>query len=234
MNFKIHTTGGNLENVQSKTTQHKIELKKDVLELCNKLDIYKEWQTKKQVPPNQIFLFDNFIGDTLCDELINIIEKYGNEDEYWQTNQNVNCKFLHLSNFKKDPDIKNKYDNILFNIIGKFIRQLEDYGISCSGDSGYCLRKIYGPTKFHKDGIKVHTINNRYLPIRKVRNMSVIIALNDDYEGGEFVFLNQNYRVRLKKGQLIAFPPYWTHVHGVEPLQNETFRYTINTWLFEG
>lgn len=236
MNFKMHTSGGDLGIVQSKPKQEqkkKIELRKDVLESCNKLDIYKEWQTKEQMPPHQIFLFDNFIEDSLCDELIKIIEKYGNEDEYWQKNQNVNCKFLHLSHFNENPEIKNKYDNILFNVIGKFIRKLEDYGVSSSGDSGYCLRKIYGPTKFHKDGIKVHTIDDRYVPIRKVRNMSVIIALNDDYEGGEFVFLNQNYRVRLKKGQLIAFPPYWTHVHGVEPLHNESFRYTINTWLFE-
>ncbi len=63
--------------------------------------------------------------------------------------------------------------------------------------------------------------------------MSVIIALNDDYEDGTFHFPNQKFSVKLKKGQLIAFPPYWTHLHGVEELKNDTFRYTINTWLFE-
>ena len=36
--------------------------------------------------------------------------------------------------------------------------------------------------------------------------MSVIIALN---EGGEFNFINQNFKIKLKKGQLIAFPPYF-------------------------
>ena len=63
--------------------------------------------------------------------------------------------------------------------------------------------------------------------------MSIIIALNDDYEGGIFHFPYQDFNVKLKKGQLIAFPPYWTHLHGVESPANGTFRYTINTWLYE-
>ena len=41
--------------------------------------------------------------------------------------------------------------------------------------------------------------------------MSVIIALNDDYEGGEFYFPKQDYKVKLKKGDIICFPPYHTH-----------------------
>ena len=63
--------------------------------------------------------------------------------------------------------------------------------------------------------------------------MSVIIALNDDYEGGIFHFPHQNFTKKLGKGELIAFPPYWTHLHGVETPLNNTIRYTINTWLFE-
>ena len=37
----------------------------------------------------------------------------------------------------------------------------------------------------------------------------------------------------LKKGEAIAFPPYWTHPHEVSAPENGTFRYTINTWLYE-
>mgnify|MGYP003968137707 CR=1 FL=1 len=63
--------------------------------------------------------------------------------------------------------------------------------------------------------------------------LTSIVMLNDDYEGGIFHFPNQKISVKLKKGQLIAFPPYWTHLHGVEAVINNTYRYTINTWLFE-
>ena len=63
--------------------------------------------------------------------------------------------------------------------------------------------------------------------------MSIIICLNDDYEDGEFYFPIQDFRIKLKKGQIIAFPPYWTHQHMVSTPTNNTYRYTINTWLYE-
>ena len=63
--------------------------------------------------------------------------------------------------------------------------------------------------------------------------MSIIIALNDDYEGGEFYFPKQDFRVKLKKGDILCFPPYYTHPHMVEAPLNRTYRYTINTWLYE-
>ena len=61
--------------------------------------------------------------------------------------------------------------------------------------------------------------------------MAVIIALNGDYDGGQFYFPNQDVTIKLKKGQIITFPPFWTHPHATKTLENNTFRYTINTWL---
>jgi len=198
------------------------------------MDIFKEYKfPKKKIPENQIFMIENFVDENLCDELIKVIDEYASQEEKWGNNTNVNCKFVNVENIA-NKEIKDKYDKIIFEYINKFVQILNvDYNISSTGDSGYCLRKIYGPTRFHKDGISVNLIENRYVPFKKIRNMSVIIALNDNYEGGEFNFINQNFKIKLKKGQLIAFPPYWTHIHGVEDLKNNTNRYTINTWLFE-
>ena len=123
-------------------------------------------------------------------------------------------------------------DNMVYKIINKCGQILfEKYNIKCGGDSGYCFRKIYGSTKLHSDGI--NPIQNKYLPFNKIRNMSVIICLNDDYEGGEFYFPRQDYKVKLKKGDIIMFPPYYTHPHMTYPLLNKTYRYTINTWFYE-
>ena len=193
----------------------------------NKNIIFEQYTfPKKVLPSNHIFLIDDFIKDEHCIELIDLIKKYSDKKEKWGNNLNLE----ELEN----KELREKYDKIIFDYISSFIQLLHnDYDISCTGDSGYTLRKIYGPTRFHKDGIGVNLINNRYVPKRKIRNMSVIIALNDDYEEGTFHFPNQNFSVKLKKGQLIAFPPYWTHLHGVEAPINNTNRYTINTWLFE-
>ena len=200
----------------------------------NNINIHEDYdRPKKNLPKNQIFTIENFFPSDLCNELIQIINQYANNIEQWGENTNVNCKYIELSDIKNEQ-IKTHYDKIIFNYFDKFIKSLEnDYNIECSGDSGYYLRKINGPTRIHKDGIYDSLIDDRYVPKRKIRNMSVIIALNDDYVGGQFYFPNQDFKIKLKKGQLIAFPPYWTHQHGVEELKNNTFRYTLNSWLFE-
>ena len=190
----------------------------------------------KNTPKNNIFIFENkeLINDELCNELINYINTTNDyKIEKWEINQNVNCKYINIKDIT-DLEIKNKFDNIIYKIINYIIKLLyNNYGIKSTGDSGYCLRKIHGPTRLHKDGINIEPIDNKFIPIKKIRNMSIIICLNDDYEGGEFYFPIQDFRIKLKKGQIIAFPPYWTHQHMVSTPINDTYRYTINTWLYE-
>ena len=108
-------------------------------------------------------------------------------------------------------------------------------------NSGLLLRKIYGETKIHSDGIydKLTTANvscitdsgkdgtNIYC-----RQSSCIFALNDDHDGGIFEFPHQDVSIKLKKGSIIIFPPYWTHPHRVTELNN-TFRYTLSCWFCE-
>ena len=197
------------------------------------IDIFKDYKFQmKEMPKNNIFLIEDFISHEHCDEIIDIINTYANEEENWGENANVKCDYINLVQLSND-ELKDKYDKIIYNYIHKFIRILHfEYKINCKGDAGYCLRKIKGATRFHIDGITHDPKLNNILK-SSIRNMSVIIALNDDYEGGTFHFPHQNFNVKLKKGQLIAFPPYWTHLHGVESPANGTFRYTINTWLHE-
>ena len=197
------------------------------------IDIFKDYtfQIKKN-PENNIFLMEDFISDEHCNEIIDIINKYANREEKWGSHTNVQCEYIDVAALK-DEELKDKYDKIIFDYIHKFIEILHfEYKIFCNGDSGYCLRKIKGATRFHKDGISPTTKSDK-IPRDSIRNMSIIIALNDDYDGGTFHFPHQNFNVKLKKGQLIAFPPYWSHLHGVESPENGTFRYTINTWLYE-
>jgi predicted 2-oxoglutarate/Fe(II)-dependent dioxygenase YbiX len=96
-------------------------------------------------------------------------------------------------------------------------------------DSGYQLRKIHGPTREHVDDITGNNTSNTY-NAHELRIYSMIIALNSDYDGGEFHFPEQKTIIKLKAGQAILFPPYWTHPHYTGEL-NGTFRYTINTWI---
>lgn len=199
-----------------------------------------KYERKHNKLTNSIMIInnENILSSEYCDKVISIIDEVidnkKNRIEKWEPNQNVNCLYFNsdCNKLKKEEKIK-KLDSDVFKIISKVIVKLNrDFNITSTGDSGYCFRKIYGATRLHKDGIVINPVNNR-LSVKKVRNMSVIIALNDDYEGGEFYFPKQDFRVKLKKGDIICFPPYYTHPHMVEAPLNRTYRYTINTWLFE-
>lgn len=173
---------------------------------------------------DHIFIFDDIITNEQCDHIVETMESYFKKKEYsiekWETNQNVNCVY------KRDI---NELDKLVFDIVHKVVEKLRNNDIVCNGDSGYCYRKIYGPTRMHKDGV----MGDKKISINTIRNMSVIICLNEHYEGGEFYFPQQDRKIKLKKGNIIAFPPYWTHPHMTYPLLNNTYRYTINTWLYE-
>lgn len=173
-----------------------------------------------------IFLFDDVISNDLCESIRSIIDKSDGIKTEYGPYQNVLCKKVKI----KNPQLHTLIDSELYKVVSNIIHKIRETApdITISNDNGYELRKIHGATRLHTDGV---------IPDKNItndpRSLSIIIALNDDYEGGEFYFPNQDVTVKLKKGQAIAFPPYWTHPHCTNDLLNGTFRYTVNTWLVE-
>jgi len=186
------------------------------------------------IETNNIFLIQNknILSDELCDKIINFYDsQHQYRDERWEPSQNVFCKYIHLNSINSEDAFI--LDKEIFHVVNKVIHHLFfTYNVKSNGDSGYCIRKIYGPTRLHCDNV-VENSSQRSIAQRRVRNMSVIMCLNDDYDGSEFVFPSQNYSVKMKKGDIIAFPPYWTHPHKVNSPLNGTYRYTVNTWLYQ-
>ena len=109
---------------------------------------------------NGIFIIENVISETLSDQLIEIIDSKSTntKKEKMEKNQNVNCDYIHLEN--------TRFENQIIEII-KYIIEYNyiSYKILSKGDSGYCLRKIYGPTRLHSDGLLVD--ENKYFSPKK-------------------------------------------------------------------
>jgi hypothetical protein len=188
-------------------------------------------------PGSCIYVLDDVISDELCETIRTIIDNtYGYMEEY-ADNSNVQAKCVRICDFenKKFGDI---IDNEIYKVVSNISEQIlqSNHNITSIGsDSGYQLRKIYGATRKHCDSVFPGVVpkDSKYIDVHAVRKLSLIIALNDDYEGGEFCFPNHDVNVKLKKRQAIFFPPYWTHPHMVNKPENNTFRYTINTWITE-
>lgn len=183
-----------------------------------------------------IFIFKNIFDDIFCNKIVKIADIIDNEGHMTYErkknqevkNQNVECKYIHLSKLisldKFSVDSKELDDTIYknFNICMKILHILKKF--DTTSDSGYCLRKIFGETYAHADGLEP-TSNG-------VRCLSVISQFNDNFSGGIYRFPYINVTKRLDKGDVIAFPPYWSHMHLTTPVAQNEYRYTVNTWFY--
>lgn len=66
------------------------------------------------------------------------------------------------------------------------------------------------------------------------RHLSVIMNLNDDYEGGDLIFTDQKdkeiKKLKLSKRSIVFFPSNFMYPHSIEPITKGT-RYSIVSWL---
>jgi hypothetical protein len=88
-------------------------------------------------------------------------------------------------------------------------------------DTGYEINK-YEKDQYYDTHIDV-------LPTRQVdRILSLVVYLNDDYEGGaiEFPF----FRYQPKKGEAIVFPSNWLYPHKSTSIIKGT-KYSLVTWV---
>lgn len=171
-----------------------------------------------------------------CKEIVNFITENKQLHQYIDVNpikkNNVECSFININEnmtneyiISLDVYIKNKIGDII-----KLIIKENPMFPSKVFDNGYTLRQIHGGTQLHIDGMfENYGVNANRHP----RLLSIIVNLNEDYDGGEFNFPKQNVKIKLKKGEAVCFPPYWTHPHEVSSVSFGEYRYTINTWILQ-
>lgn len=91
-------------------------------------------------------------------------------------------------------------------------------------DTGYQINK-YEINQFYNYHVdNAPNLNNEN------RVLSIVIYINDDYEGGELEFPFYTYKP--SKGQGIFFPSDWLYPHRSCPISNG-IKYSIVTWLYE-
>ena len=66
------------------------------------------------------------------------------------------------------------------------------------------------------------------------RKISIIINLNENYEGGDLVFTDQKgniiKKIKLGTGSVVFFPSNFMYPHSIEPIR-KGIRYSIVAWL---
>jgi len=158
--------------------------------------------------------------------------------------ENIKLKKIYTNKFngvlKSEIENMDNYLNTVIKKVKSILFQINPH-MHFEGVMKYIYRKIYGNTREHSDGLsstgkpnEIYCINeSKKNELFLVRSITFIFSLNDDYDGGEFNFPYYDISIKLKKGSIIIFPPYWTHRHNTNNLENNTYRYTVSTWGFE-
>jgi len=126
------------------------------------------------------------------------------------------------------PQLRDLITNVVNDIINPFyqfeIRGYEDPQLLRYGVGG-----MYEP---HIDGEGIWMNSDGSKVWRKTvdRDISLVLYLNDDFEGGEFVFPDLHMKLSPKAGLLLCFPSSHHYRHGVLPVTKGE-RFAMVTWM---
>ena len=116
------------------------------------------------------------------------------------------------------PQVKELYSDIVTNVINPFY----DFKIRDSEIPQFLYYTEGGHYKPHYDGEAMWTNPDGTKQWKKSidRDISTVLFLNDDFEGGEFVFPAYRIRIKPEPGLLVAFPSTHHYLHAVEPVKS--------------
>jgi hypothetical protein len=169
-----------------------------------------------------IYQYDNFFTDEECDSIIKTVESsdfYKRNPEKKKRVRNNLC--LNLSHIAQFWDDNLEYDNtsikeanlMAHNLI---LRAHQQY----VNDNK--LLKAYMPSYYHNLGgeyfYRYYDESDYYdwhfdASERTEHVHSYIVYLNDDFEGGDTLFLTQKMRVKPKKGSVLCFTCDFYSIH---------------------
>ncbi len=176
---------------------------------------------------------EEFIEPEFCDKLL---EEYAPTNYWDQTltgsghDPNARkCQFIPISEQaiieEENEDERREIDNQLFEIVKDIIEEYQsrhpEFDLEIQEDSGYELLK-YEEGDFyiqHSDSFK-----------QQPRALTVIMSMNDAYEGGEVALFNRELVYKLDAGDVLVFPSNFMYPHEIMPVKSGT-RYSIITWV---
>ncbi len=188
---------------------------------------------KKYPKINDWIYVENMLSPKLCNTLISIIknenwklhEWYSYKENTTKSMEEKECSVLFADNMDFEPFHK------VGQLVDKVIKNYQnnyDIGEHCSRFSKPRYNRYKEGTQMRKHVDHIHSIfdgQTKGIPI-----LSIVGVLNDDYEGGEFLF-NNDYEVTLKAGDILLFPSLFLYEHTVKLVKRGT-RYSFVSWAF--
>lgn len=167
--------------------------------------------------------YENVLDDKLCDEII----KNSNNKKFDRATTGDGTRSKKRICYSSPLD--KKFEKNIYESVSKILKQYDNSfkyfttGLSTE-DTGYehllYIGKESGNYAMHVDHFDLQP-----------RVLSISFILNDNYDGGDFVFFEKNpFVVKKKKGSAVVFPSNFCFPHAVKPVSNGD-RHSIITWI---
>ena len=179
-----------------------------------------------------IFIQEKFIPRDICNYVISNSEKNRWELHRWGDSEGSS----NLSYYGKEPKVQH-FNKDIGDILFPFVKQSL---LNFQKNLSFCNSHIFynfSPIRMNKYGVEdcmrihfdhIHSVFDsgcEGIPV-----LSVIINLNDDYDGGELVFWKR-YEIKLGCGDIVIFPSLFMFPHQVNKIK-EKFRYSAVCWVW--
>jgi hypothetical protein len=177
-----------------------------------------------------IHCYENMLDIDLCKAMIESSKDYSFTKAPTKAEEEYELEAGFGPNFRKCymHPLDNKYEKNLFDAVNKVLQNyVNDHRYFATGltteDTGYQHLIYYGT---EAGEYKEHTDHGDLWP----RVLTISFILNEDYDGGDFVFFNGQYKVPPKAGSAVVFPSNFCFPHAVTPVTNGD-RHAVITWI---
>lgn len=117
--------------------------------------------------------------------------------------------------------------NAINSFYGNYLIQKYKQPIKTIESPQFLYYNVGGKYDLHNDSEDF--INGKLTRVCE-RDITILIYLNDDYEGGELEFTDWGVKLKPKPGTLLAFPSYIEFSHRVHPVTKGE-RFNLVSWI---
>lgn len=184
---------------------------------------------------DRIRVADGFVPHAICAEIVRSVNlaalreaTVGDTAEERRVDKTVRNVLVHDSG-SVSVQMNSTLQRIVDELIEPFYRLKIDYW-ELPDVLVYPPGGFYAP---HCDGEDVVHDEERFVSEwRRTmdRDISVVWYLNDDFDGGEFVFLPSQLTIRPATGMVVTFPSTHEYAHTAKPVISG-MRYAVATWM---
>ena len=168
--------------------------------------------------------YDNIMSPEICNAILDECKSLSFKA---LTRETPDGNYLTKERKCHGAPLPKQFENDMFESVGqiliKYSQDIKEFNMDNIQDTGY---EILHYKSNEKGEFKSHVDHFDLYP----RTLSISLLLNDDFDGGDFLFFDDQYKAPKKQGGAIGFPSNFCYPHRVSPVTKND-RYSIITWI---